>query len=252
MFEICQRRSALELFEISIVSFLLSFLFSLGGLGSAVALIPVLVFIGVPFSLARPAGLFTNFISTLSASIHNIKNGLVDFRLAVPLLLSALLFAPIGAYASTVIPEKIVGIAFTLFLFFAGIMVYTPKREIFEVKNPFYPVFVGCLSGFISGLLGVGGGGLISPLLIVAGYHPKKVVPVTALAVVFSSLSAFLAYLKLGRVDWEITLAAAVPAAFAGYLGAHITHKYLSPAQVKKLLGIVFIILGIKFLTKFM
>jgi len=241
----------LELLEISLASFLLSLLFSLGGLGSAVALIPVLVFLGVPFSLARPAGLFTNFITTLSASLHNLKEGLIDFRLALPLLVSAFLFAPLGAYASTVIPEKVVGIAFTLFLFFAAAMVYTPKRELFKVESPLYPVFVGALSGFVSGLLGIGGGGLISPLLIVAGYNPKRVVPVTAFVVVFSSLSAFLAYFKLGRVDWGITLAAAVPAAFAGYLGALITHRYLSPSQVKKLLGVVFIILGVKFLTKF-
>ncbi len=242
----------MELLEVSLASFLLSFLFSLGGLGSAVALIPVLVFLGVPFSLARPAGLFTNFITTLSASLHNLKEGLIDFKLALPLLISAFLFAPIGTYASTVMSERVVGIAFTLFLFFAGVMVYTPKRELFKVESPLYPILVGSLSGFISGLLGIGGGGLISPLLIIAGYNPKRVVPVTAFVVVFSSLSAFLTYFKLGRVDWAVTLAAALPAAFAGYLGALVTHKYLSPSQVKRLLGVVFIILGVKFLTKFL
>lgn len=237
---------------IAAVSFSLSFLFSLGGLGSAVALIPVLVFLGVPFSVARPAGLFTNFISTLSATVHNLKEGLIDFKLSLPMLLLAVVFAPLGAYASTVIPEKIVGIAFTLFLFFAAAMAYLPKRGLFDLtSSKIYPLLVGALSGFISGLLGIGGGGLISPLMIVAGYNPKKVVPITAFVVVFSSFSAFLAYLKLGKVDWAITLSAAVPAMFAGYVGALITHRYLNPSQVKKLLGLIFIILGIKFLTKF-
>ncbi|WP_456455317.1 sulfite exporter TauE/SafE family protein [Thermovibrio sp.] len=237
---------------IAAVSFSLSFLFSLGGLGSAVALIPVLVFLGVPFSVARPAGLFTNFISTLSATVHNLKEGLIDFKLSLPILILAVSFAPLGAYASTVIPEKVVGIAFTLFLFFAAAMAYLPKKELFDLTGSrVYPLFVGALSGFISGLLGIGGGGLIAPLMIVGGYNPKKVVPITAFVVVFSSLSAFLAYLKLGKVDWAITLSAAVPAMFAGYVGALITHRYLNPSQVKKLLGLIFIILGIKFLTKF-
>ena len=241
-----------ELLEFAVVSFLLSFLFALGGLGSAVALIPVLVFLGVPFSVARSAGLFTNFVTTLSASIHNLKEGLIDFRLAIPVLISAFVSAPAGAYASTVIPERVVGLAFTIFLFFAGFMVYTPKKELFRVRSSLYPFFVGLISGFLSGLLGVGGGGIISPLLIIAGYNPKRVVPVTAFVVVFSSLSAFLAYLKLGKVDWGLTLAVALPSAFSGYLGALVTHRYLSSSQVKKLLGLVFIILGVKFLTKFL
>ncbi len=246
-------RVDLEYLKVSLVSFFLSFLFSLGGLGSAVALIPVLVFLGIPFSVARPAGLFTNFVSTFSATVHNLKEGLIDFKLSIPMLLLAVVFAPLGAYSSTVIPEKVVGIAFTLFLFFAGAMVYLPKRELFNLAgSKTYPLFVGALSGFISGLLGIGGGGLISPLMIVAGYEPKKVVPITAFIVVFSSLSAFLAYLKLGKVNWAITLSAAIPALFAGYAGALITHRYLNSSQVKKLLGIVFIILGIKFLTKFL
>ncbi len=243
----------MEYLTVSLVSFFLSFLFSLGGLGSAVALIPILVFLGIPFPVARSAGLFTNFISTLSATVHNLKEGLIDFKLSVPMLIVAVAFAPLGAYASTVIPEKVVGIAFTFFLFFAGAMAYLPKRELFNLSgSKTYPLFVGALSGFISGLLGIGGGGLISPLMIVAGYEPKKVVPITAFVVLFSSLSAFLAYLKLGKVNWAITLSTALPALFAGYAGAFITHRYLNSSQVKKLLGFIFIILGIKFLAKFL
>ena len=238
--------------EIGAISFTVSFIFALGGLGSAVILIPILVFLGVPFSVARPAGLFTNFLSTTAASYHNLKKGLVDFRIALPLIVASVIFSPLGAYASHLVPEKIVGIVFTLFLFFAGIMVYIPKKEVFEERNSvIYPAFVGALAGFLSGFLGVGGGGLMSPLLIVAGYNPKKVVAVTPFAVLFSSFTGFLAYWKMGSVDWYVTLWAAIPAIFAGYLGAHITHKYFSPKQVKRLLGVIFFILGIKFLLKF-
>ncbi len=252
--EKCQRPGVvLNLLEVSGVSFFLTFVFALGGLGSAAALIPTLVFLGVPFPVARPAGLFANFISTFSATVHNLRAGLVDFSLAIPILLPAVLLSPVGAYASTVLPERVVGAVFTLFLFFAGLMVYVPKRELFDATGyRWYPPLVGALAGFISGLLGIGGGALISPMLVIAGYSPKKVAPVTAFAVVFSSVSAFLAYLKLGSVDWKVTLAVALPALFAGYLGAFVTHRFLTAAQVKRILGIIFFILGIKFATKFL
>ena len=238
---------------ISIISFFTSFIFALGGLGSAVALIPILVFLGVPFPVARPAGLFTNFISTSSATLHNLRKGLVDYKLAVPIVTSSILLAPVGAYASHFVDEKIVGLSFTAFLFFAGAMVYIPKKEVSKKNySILLPIFTGCLAGFISGFLGVGGGGLISPLLIVFGFNPKKVTAVTSFAVPFSSIVGFLTYWKLGSVDWPVTLSASLPAAFAGYLAAYVGHKHLSPQHIKKILGIIFFTLGIKFLTKFL
>jgi len=239
-------------FEIATLSFLTSFIFGLGGLGSAVVLIPILVFLGVPFSLARPAGLLTNFVSTFSATVHNLKKNLIDFKLAFPIVITSILTAPVGAYCSHLVPEKVVGIAFTAFLFFAGLMVYIPKKGIFrENFSIALPLFTGGLAGFVSGFLGVGGGGLISPILIVAGFNPKKVAAVTAFAVSFSSITGFFTYWKMGSVNWTITLSSAVPAAFAGYLAAYIGHKFLKPQHIKKILGIIFFLLGIKFLTKF-
>ena len=241
-----------NLIEISSISFLSSFIFALGGIGAAVILIPILVFLGVPFPVARPTGLFTNFLSMSSATSHNLKRGIVDFRLAVPIVLSSIVMSPIGAYSSHLVPERVVGIAFTVFLFFAGLMVYIPKREVInEGSSTVYPLIVGALAGFVSGFLGVGGGGLISPMLIVAGYNPKRVVSITPFAVLFSSFTGFLAYWKIGSVDWLITAAAALPAAVAGYLGAYITHRYLEPGHVKRILGIIFFVLGFKFFTKF-
>ena len=240
-------------FEIATVSFLTSFIFGLGGLGSAIALIPILVFLGVPFSLARPAGLFTNFVSTFSATAHNLKKNLIDFRFAFPIVITSILTAPVGAYCSHLVPEKVVGIAFTAFLFFAGVMVYIPKKGVFrENFSTALPLFTGSLAGFVSGFLGVGGGGLISPILIVAGFNPKKVATVTAFAVPFSSITGFFAYWKMGSVNWTTTLSAAVPAVFAGYFSAYVTYRYLKPSHVKKFLGIIFFVLGAKLLLKFL
>ncbi|TCK06416.1 sulfite exporter TauE/SafE family protein [Phorcysia thermohydrogeniphila] len=239
--------------EISLISFFVSFIFGLGGLGSAVALIPILVFLGVPFHLARSAGLFTNVLSTLSATLHNLKKGLVDIKFALPIVVASMLFSPLGAYFSHFVPERLVGLAFALFLFFAGVMIYIPKKGgNRESSSPIFPLFVGSLAGFVSGFLGVGGGALISPLLIVAGFNPKKVAAVTAFAVPFSSFIGFLTYWKMGSVDWKVVLFAGVPAVISGYLAAYLSHSYLSASLVKKLLGIIFFLFGVKLLLKFL
>ncbi len=238
---------------ISAVSFILSFVFGLGGLGSAVALIPVLTMLGVPFDVARAAGLLVNFISTGSATLHNIKNNLVIFRKALPIVITSIFLSPVGAYASHELPERFVGIAFTLFLIFAGVSALTPKKKsTSKGVSTLYAGFVGAVAGFLSGLLGIGGGGVISPLLLIKGENPKEVSSITAFAVPFSSFVGFIAYWKLGSVNWSVTLSAAIPAIFAGYIAAHISSKHLEPEHVKKILGVIFFLLALKFLFKFL
>ena len=238
--------------SIALTAFLLSFVFGLGGLGSAVALIPVLTFMGVPFPLARSAGLFTNFVATASATLHNLRSGSVDFKVAVPVVIASALVAPFGALTSHYLPERVVGVLFSLFLAFAGFLALTPRKGngAGEV-SALYGTFTGAVAGFLSGLLGIGGGGVISPLLALRGFSPKRVAVVTAFAVPFSSLTAFLSYAKLGSVNWSVTVCAAVPASVSGFLAALVTHRFLQPRQVKKLLGLLFLILAVKFALKF-
>ncbi len=81
----------MEIFTISLISFGLSFLFALGGVGSALVLVPVLAWLGIPLGEAKPTGLFVNTISMVGATYDNIKNKRLDFGWVFPLF-SALLF----------------------------------------------------------------------------------------------------------------------------------------------------------------
>ena len=62
------------------LSFSFSFVFALGGIGSAAAIIPVLTWVGVPFNIARPTGLFINTLSMSGATYSNIKGKRLDFK----------------------------------------------------------------------------------------------------------------------------------------------------------------------------
>jgi uncharacterized membrane protein YfcA len=57
------------------------------------------------------------------------------------------------------------------------------------------------LAAFVSGLLGVGGGGIISPLMVMLGFNPKKTAVITAFVIPFSSLTGFAAYLAMGHFN---------------------------------------------------
>jgi len=241
-----------RVFAISIVAFSLAYIFGIGGLGSAVALIPVLVFLGIPFEVARTAGLFVNFLTTASITAHNVKNRAIKYDIAVPIMVSSVIAAPIGAWASLVIPERVVGLAFVAFLFFAGTMalIRRGKGESRDIGMSI-PIAVGTLSGFISGLLGVGGGGIISPILITYGLDPKVVAPLTAFCVQFSSLTSFLTYWRLSAIDWSVVLSASLPSVIARYLAGKTSHRLRSDT-IRKILALIFYVIGVKFAMRYM
>ncbi len=232
-------------------SFGLSFIFALGGVGSAVVLIPTLSWLGVPFNIARPTGLFVNCLSMLGATYSNFKEKRLDIRLGIPIILSSIILAPVGAWVGHQVPTRFLFLAFIGFLFFSGSMMLFFKGSKYadqyrEDRPVAGPLLVGILAGFISGLLGVGGGGVISPLMILQGFNPKKVATVTAFSVPFSSFSAFVAYAAMGSISLKILVFAGLAAWAGGYLGTKLMQKKMHPQTVKRLLGGVLLLLGVR------
>jgi uncharacterized membrane protein YfcA len=56
----------------------------------------------------------------------------------------------------------------------------------------------------------------------------------------------------MGAVNWLLILSAALPAFFAGYLGAYVAHNLMNTKQIKKVLGLFYFIVGFKFLLKWL
>lgn len=236
---------------IVILSFGLSFIFALGGVGSAVVLIPALSWVGVPFNLARPTGLFVNCVSMVGATYSNIREKRLDVWLGLPIIISSIVMAPVGAWVGHLIPTRILMMVFIAFLFFSGSMMLFFKgskyADQYRVDRPVVgPLLVGVLAGFVSGLIGVGGGGIISPLMILQGFNPKKVTTVTAFSVPFSSFSAFIAYAAMGSVSLRILAFAGLAAWGGGYLGTRFMQAKMNPQTVKRILGGALFLIGLK------
>jgi uncharacterized membrane protein YfcA len=237
---------------IFIISLVASFVFALGGVGAAIILIPILVSLGIPINTAKPVGLFFNTISMTGASIANIKNRRLDFKVGIPIIISSFLFAIAGAYLSKFIPENVILSLFILFLLFSGFMfLFHKKREKESYRNdtPYFSLsLVGAFAGLISGMLGIGGGGIISPLMLMLGYNPKKITAITAFVVPFSSFSGFLTYWAMGEVDWNILLIVSVAGVIGATLGTAFMQKKLNPQIVKKILAVILLFMAAKLL----
>ncbi len=235
---------------LALISFLAAFIFSLGGVGAATILIPIMHSFGIPLSIAKPVGLFYNTISLSGASINNIKNKRLDYKLGLPIIIFSFLFAILGAYLSTYIPTKVILLLFIAFLLFSGLIFLffkNKKSEIFREDKPWFLLsLIGAFAGLLSGMLGIGGGSIISTFLMMMNYNSKKIAAITAFVVPFSSLSGFLTYLSLGTIDFKLLLITSLPGIVGAIIGTKFMHNRLNPQVVKKILAVILLLMALK------
>jgi hypothetical protein len=228
----------------------LSSVFAIAGVGSAIALVPTFHFAGLSFDISRASGLFVNFITTVTTSYLNFKKKLFDKEFILPLIISSVIFAFIGAKISLEVDDKIVKNIFaTTLLVVATLMIFKVKSISNNTelnKNILYTV--GAIGGFFSGFLGVGGGSIISPILILCGYDPKKIAISISFVIPFSSLVAFSSYVTAIDIDYILLLVVGFGALLGGMIGNYLLHFKVSSKTIKRILAIVLYLLAIKIL----
>jgi len=182
----------------------------------------------------------------------NIKRKVVDYKFVFPIALMMLLFAPIGAYSSRFIDEEVVKFLFMLMLFYsASMMMFGKKKALFHVEGRMALFIVGAVVGFLAGLLGVGGGNILIPLLALLGFAPKKVAIAVSFVVPFSALGSFFTYASYIELDWVLLGLVALSAIVGGYIGNYMMHFKLNQGQIKKLMAIILYMLALKLLFHF-
>ena len=225
----------------------LSTLFAMGGVGSAIVLVPIFNMLGMPLNLSKAIGLFINSSSTITASIMNFFRGVLDIKFALPLIFAILIATPIGAWSSQFVPIVVVKWILVAFLIIAASLLLYTKRETKVIYDKAWILFlIGFFVGIISGMIGVGGGALIMPLLILLGFDAKKAAYAVSFIIPFSSLGAFATYLSFVKMDWVLLAVVTVAAIMGGFLGGKIMHYRLTPAQVKKLIAVLLLLLAAK------
>jgi uncharacterized membrane protein YfcA len=233
----------------------------LGGGGSILS-IPILVYLfHIDVVLASAYSLFIVGTTSLVGAVTKYKEHTVNFR-------SGLLFG-IPSIVSIFVTRKwivssipdivwqggdfILSKRLLLLGLFAVLMVLASVsmvRETSELDNDderFMPVLLliqGLLIGFLTGLVGAGGGFLIVPaLVLLTGLTFKTAVGTSLFIIAISSLTGFLGDLINYRMDWTFLLIITALAIFGILVGNQLTHK-ISSLQLRKIFGWFILIVG--------
>ena len=162
---------------LSIFFFITAILYSSVGFGGGSTYLALMLIWDIPYYIFPIIALFCNIIVVSGNSINYIKSGNLNLKLLTPYLFGSIPFAFIGASIS--IEKELFEILLFFVLFIAGIFLLIESKSFNEdqIKLKQIPkilsIFVGSIIGFISGIVGIGGGIFLSPFLFLmkAGYQ---------------------------------------------------------------------------------
>jgi uncharacterized membrane protein YfcA len=235
----------------AILVFVLSGLLAMAGLGAAFLFVPLFYYLGVPLAEATPTALLLNVVSLLFATINYWRGKLINWRVGLPVLVMAVILSPFGARLTASVNKTLLLGMFAAFLLFAGFMMlfYKAKKREQALSRPVEIAAgagVGSVAGFLGGLLGVGGGNFILPVLTWMGLDAKMAAGTTALVVVFSSLSGFLGHATLGGLDPLFIGITAMMAAAGSIIGSQLMKTKVTSQQLKRMIGVLLWLIAIK------
>jgi len=224
--------------------FLFTTVLTIAGVGSAFIIIPTFYWLGIPLKEAMAVALLLNTFSMVVASANYIRRKLVVFQTAIPIIVLAVIFSPLGAYSTRFFQEKVLLGVFIAFLAFAGSMMlfYRPKQKVPSEsvrKELVSGITTGTFAGYLGGLLGVGGGNFIVPALVWLGFDPKKASGTTAFIVIFSSLSGFFGHATTGHINLTLLSFSAIGSIAGALIGSWLMTEKLQSKHVKMIIGIV-------------
>ncbi len=258
------------------LAFLVGALASMIGIGGGVFIVPTLTLL-FNFNAHQAVGttltmiIFMSLASTLAYS----KQRRIDYKMGLTLAAITIPGAVLGAYLASLFTSRLLGLTFAFFLIFiAANMTFNldvPRRrppsktqknwqrKIIDAERVTFKYNVhkaatltfSFFAGLSSGLLGIGGGALMVPILLYAGNMPIHVAVATSLFImVFTSTSGAATHISLGNVSFEPALYLIIGAVLGAQVGARFAKK-TSGKNLKRVFGIILFLISISMILKY-
>src|SRR5882724_6156566 len=200
-----------------ILLFLVAFLYAAVGHGGASGYLALMVLFGVAPEVMKPTALLLNLFVSLTSFIQFYRGKHFNWKIFLPFAVASIPMSFVGGTLTvdTFLYKKILGLLLLIpivrFLFFANITVKDLKKS-----NTALSIVIGGAIGFLSGLIGIGGGIILSPVLLLLKWADmKQAAGISALFIFVNSLSGLAGQLTKG-INFSPDMYAYVAIAFTG------------------------------------
>jgi len=252
----------------AIMIFIVSLIFSIFGRGGGEFYLPIIITL-LSMSYYTAAGI-TQFLIMLQGLsmviIYWRKHRQLDWYLALTLAICVGLASFLGAFFSKGIPGVYLKIAFAVFLMVSAIFIFInksvkPREGGFGVwhrkfhdreydMNLLYIILPVSIAGFLAGMVGISGGGLIIPICILLGGVPLRIAMGTNTFIVLASTSmGFLGHAIRGGIDWSLCLIFGVSVVLGSQIGSRL-HVKINEESLRIGFAIILIIAALWMILK--
>jgi uncharacterized membrane protein YfcA len=230
--------------------FLVAFLYSSVGHGGASGYLALMALWGIAPEVMKPTALLLNLFVSLTSFIQFYRGRHFNWKIFLPFAIASVPMAFVGGRITVDddIYKKILGLLLIIpivrFLFFPNIQ----ANELKKANTPL-SLCIGAAIGFLSGLIGIGGGIILSPILLLLKWTDmKQTAAISALFIFVNSLSGLAGQLTKG-IQFSVDMYAYVAVAFVGGIfGAYFGSLKFKQTILKYLLALVLIMAAYKLL----
>lgn len=244
----------MEITWLVLIFFLVAFLYSSVGFGGGSSYLAFMAIFAITPEVMKPIALICNIIVVSGGSYLYFKKKLLDLKEMIPLVIVSIPLAFVGGYLkiSNTFFFIILGtslVASALLMFFE--IIKTRKEKIIETnawkKRVIGNSITGGLVGFLSGMVGIGGGIFLSSILHLKKWDtPKKIAAASSFFILVNSISGLTGQLiKYNfRVDYKLLFPLALAVVFGGQIGSRLSIVFFKPWVVKLMTAILIFYVG--------
>ena len=238
---------------LSIFFFITAILYSSVGFGGGSTYLALMLIWNIPYYIFPILALICNIIVVSGNSINYVRSGNLNFKLLAPYLIGSIPFSFFGASMS--LTKELFEILLFVILIIAGIFLLIQSKSFNndQIKINSIPkilsVSIGSIIGFTSGIIGIGGGIFLSPILFLmkAGY-PKQIATTASLFILINSIFGVAGQLTKDIVFdeflnyWPLFIVVLI----GGQIGNFVNIKFLSGKTLAIITSLLVIFVAIR------
>ena len=243
-------------FYILLISFFfIALAYSSVGFGGGSSYLALLAILAVSFEVLRPTALLCNIVVVTGGSLIFFKEGYLDLKKSWPILVASVPMAFLGGYFP--IKKNTFFLLLAVALIVAAFLIWfqTAWERRLHVKsrageNVYVKLGLGGGIGFLSGMVSIGGGIFLSPLLhLIRWDDAKRISALASIFILVNSISGLAGQLtRHPQLDWPFILPLLVAVFVGGQLGSRLGAKKMSGVYIKKITAALILIAGLNIL----
>jgi len=253
---------------LALVFLLISIVFSMIGMGGGILYVPILLFAGYGMTHAPGISLLLITATSLAALYNFSKNRKVDWKLALVIDPPTDIMAFVGGFFSGMVPESILRSVLAVVLMVAGTLMFKKPSHAYSLSHNkkqwwlWHRQFNGeqysvnlplvltatALIGILSGMLGITGGIIKLPIMVLLCGVPMDIAVATSTVMVaVTALFGLAGHAIHGMVEWQIGLILAIAAVTGGLIGSNVSVS-MNKNMLKRVFGVIVWLIAIRLL----